>query len=198
MVLPAPGGPLSSRPCPPAAAISTARFALSAGDPEATFECSLDDAAFEPCQATPEYDGLSNGGHTFKVRATDALGNVGPASEPFAWTVEVDVTAPEISKTTPANRAKNVALRSAVVVYFSEKVDPASVNTSTVRLLKGARAVPASVTYDGARNRAVIKPKAAYSPKSVYTAVVVGKAGGIKDPAGNPLAANRTWRFTTR
>lgn len=49
-----------------------------------------------------------------------------------------------------------------------------------------------------ARNRAILKPKTALAPKSFYTAVAVGKTGGVEDLAGNPLAASRIWRFTTR
>ena len=183
----------------------TASFTLSANEPDATFECSLDDAAFETCAASPEeYTGLANGRHTFRVRATDALGNVGPVSDTFAWTVEIDTpaprdtTAPRVLGTTPANGARNVFVRSRVVVTFSEKMNRATLNTRTFKLLKGGRVVPASVVYDAAGNRAILKPKAALAPKSLYTAVAVGKAGGVKDLAGNPLAANRIWRFTTR
>ena len=53
--------------------------------------------------------------------------------------------------------------------------------------------VLASKVYEAARYRAILKPKAALSPRSVYGAVAVGGAGGVKDLAGNPLAANRTW-----
>ena len=70
----------------------TAEFAFSATE-EATFECSLDGAAFEPCVSPRRYEGLAEGAHTFRVRATDTLGKVDPTPAEHAFTV--DLTPPE-------------------------------------------------------------------------------------------------------
>src|SRR5918999_580805 len=66
-----------------------ARFEFSSED-GATFQCSLDGAAFGACV---DYEGLAEGGHTFRVRATDRAGNADPTPASYGWTV--DVTAPE-------------------------------------------------------------------------------------------------------
>lgn len=174
----------------------TASFGLSANEPDAGFECSLDGAAFGACSSPQRYAGLGDGTHSFQVRAVDALGNVGPASAPTGWTV--DATAPEVLETVPPRDARRVSLRA--VVPFSEKMNGATVNAGTLRLVRvgTSRAVPARVTYDAQRYRAILRPKAKLAPKTSYTVVVVGGTGGVEDLAGNPLATNRAWRFGTR
>jgi hypothetical protein len=67
-----------------------ASFEFSGGDPSGSgvsgFECSLDKAPFAPCASPQEYSGLSEGPHSFEVRAVDAAGN---AATPvaYSWTV---------------------------------------------------------------------------------------------------------------
>jgi hypothetical protein len=65
----------------------------------ATFECSLDQAAFAPCTSPATASGAGpgpgGGSHTFTVRATDALGNVGldsATSWNFATSAVIAVT----------------------------------------------------------------------------------------------------------
>lgn len=72
--------------------VNSADFEFSA-DETATFECSLDGAAFAACTSPQSYTGLTEDSHTFEVRATDAFGNVDltPASRTFT----VDLANPE-------------------------------------------------------------------------------------------------------
>src|SRR6201999_2757229 len=65
----------------------SATFQFSASEP-ATFECSLDSAAFDACPAAPTFSSLADGPHTLDVRATDRIGNVEPTAADFAWTVD--------------------------------------------------------------------------------------------------------------
>ena len=62
-------------------------------------ECSLDGAAFAACETpkTQSYTKLADGTHTFRVRATDEVGNV--TSSPATWTWVVDTVAPETTLT---------------------------------------------------------------------------------------------------
>jgi hypothetical protein len=63
-----------------------ATFTFSATEP-ATFACSLDGAAPEPCSSSKTYVNLTEGGHTFSVQATDTAGNADPVPATRSWTV---------------------------------------------------------------------------------------------------------------
>jgi hypothetical protein len=61
-----------------------ATFTLGA-DEAATFACSLDGAAYTPCDSPMRYSGLAPGWHTFAVRATDSAGNIDPSPATTRW-----------------------------------------------------------------------------------------------------------------
>jgi glucose/arabinose dehydrogenase len=67
---------------------SSATLEFSSDDQDATFECSLDGAAFEGCTSPRGYSGLGDGSHTFEVRAIDSNGNVDPTAASSTWTVD--------------------------------------------------------------------------------------------------------------
>ena len=76
-----------------------ATFTFTANEAGASFECQLDAGGFAACTSPHIYVGVTEGAHTFRVRAIDALGNVG-APALFSWTV--DTTGPTASLTPPA------------------------------------------------------------------------------------------------
>jgi hypothetical protein len=53
----------------------------------ATFECSLDSAAWSPCTSPKSYTGLGKGTHAIRLRSTDALGNVDASPASFSWRI---------------------------------------------------------------------------------------------------------------
>ena len=59
------------------------------------FDCSLDNSTFTSCSSPMTYSGLSEGSHTFQVRAKDDAGNVDPTPASFTWAV--DTTSPVIT-----------------------------------------------------------------------------------------------------
>jgi hypothetical protein len=93
-----------------------------------------------------------------------------------------------------------VSLDANVIVTFSELMDPATVNGSTVELLDLSSAlVPATVSYDASSLRATLDPTGPLSAGTTYTARVNGGDTDprVKDRAGNALAATVTWTFRT-
>jgi cytochrome c peroxidase len=67
----------------------TFTFTVDAG---ATVQCALDASPYTACASPQSYTGLTDGAHSFKVRAADAAGNVNVVS--YAFTVH---TAPPLS-----------------------------------------------------------------------------------------------------
>ena len=53
------------------------------------------------------------------------------------------------------------------------------------------------MAYNAATNTATITPSSPLSNSKTYSLVVTGGASGVKDLAGNALAANATSSFTT-
>jgi hypothetical protein len=87
-----------------------------------------------------------------------------------------------------------------VTVTFSEAMDAGTVNGSTVELRDQSNAlVTATVSYDAATFTATLNPTASLGGEITYTARVRGGATDpqVKDVAGNALAADMTWTFTT-
>jgi len=72
---------------------------FSSTSPDVTgFECKIDAGNFVPCTSPKGYVGLSEGAHTFQVRATDAAGNTATATRNFSV---ADLTPPVITATPP-------------------------------------------------------------------------------------------------
>ncbi len=79
---------------PPATTTSTtATFTFASDDPAAVSTCSLDGAPFTSCMSPTTYSAMALGPHTLVARFTDPAGNVG-ASNPWPWTVVMDIRAP--------------------------------------------------------------------------------------------------------
>ena len=67
-------------------------FTFTADEAGSSFECRLDGGAFATCASPHGLAALTEGSHTFTVRAIDGAGNTGPGDS-RTWTV--DLTAPE-------------------------------------------------------------------------------------------------------
>jgi hypothetical protein len=76
--------------------------ATSPGEPNATFETSLDNSTFAAANFPLQISGLANGSHTFRVRAKDAAGNVDATPASFTWTLAVPALDTTISGAPPA------------------------------------------------------------------------------------------------
>jgi hypothetical protein len=63
----------------------------------ASFQCDLDGTGFAPCTSPRTYTDLSDGSHTFQVRAVDGVGNVDASPASYTWTI--DTVPPDTSIT---------------------------------------------------------------------------------------------------
>ncbi|RCJ27107.1 hypothetical protein A6770_02815 [Nostoc minutum NIES-26] len=118
----------------------------------------------------------------------------------FTTTAPSDTTPPTVSATTPGSGATGVSVGSSVTATFSEAIDSATVNTNTFQL-RGADnvLVAATVTYNTNSRTATLTPSSPLTANTAYTATIRGGSTDprVKDQAGNALAANFTWSFTT-
>jgi N,N-dimethylformamidase beta subunit-like, C-terminal/Domain of unknown function (DUF4082)/Bacterial Ig-like domain/WD domain, G-beta repeat/Bacterial Ig domain len=118
----------------------------------------------------------------------------------YVATYGADTIPPAVSSTSPASGATGVGAGSGVSATFSEALDPATVSTATFELRDASNAlVPATVTYNAATRTAALQPSSSLANSTTYTAILKGGTTDprIKDQAGNALAANFTWSFTT-
>lgn len=63
-------------------------FSFIANEMNVSFECSLDDADFAACRNGDEFGPVSDGAHSFAVRAKDRAGNVDASPATHAWTID--------------------------------------------------------------------------------------------------------------
>jgi hypothetical protein len=131
---------------------------------------------------------------TITIGAKDLAGNA--LATNYVWTFTTgaapDTTAPTVITTIPLALATGVATNSAVNATFSKAMDPLTITTTTFTLQQGATAVSGTVTYSGVT--AVFTPTSNLAAGTVYTATITT---GAKDLAGNALAVNKVYSFTT-
>ncbi|MGH2727174.1 MAG: hypothetical protein ACRDKS_09380, partial [Actinomycetota bacterium] len=99
----APNATISSGPASPTNQTSAAIYFQT--EPGATLECSLDGAGFTGCTSPASLTGVSDGSHTFRVRARDGAGNIDPTPDAHTWVVDTIALPPTIgvSPVGPAN-----------------------------------------------------------------------------------------------
>jgi hypothetical protein len=110
--------------------------------------------------------------------------------------------APSVTKVSPAEKATGVSQKASVAAFFSEAMDPSTINASTVKLRKAGtlRKVAATISYDPTNKKAILNPRANLIHGAAYTVTV---STGVKYEAGNlldqdpSLAGNQSkvWRI---
>jgi hypothetical protein len=95
---------------PPGVTASTdASFSFTDDEAGAGLRCQLDSGSFSPCASPVNYGGLSEGSHTFSVKAVDAAGNESAVSS-YGWTIDATgPPAPTITSSPPSNSASTSA-----------------------------------------------------------------------------------------
>lgn len=117
-----PNTTITGGPAAGATVTAAPTFTFTASEP-ATFQCSLDGAGFSAC-TSPYTPTLTDGAHTFAVRAVDTAGNIDPTPASRAFTV--DSTPPTASITSSPTGA--TASTSASVAFSAN--EPASFQCS--------------------------------------------------------------------
>jgi len=144
---------------------------------------------FGPLVASTQYTA------TISAGVTDAAGN--PLAADFTWNFTTaaapDTSPPTVTSTTPASAATGAALNSSVSATFSEPMTNSTLNTTSFTLRRtGGSAVSGTVSIVG--NTAAFTPSANLAGSTQYTATITT---GARDAAGNAMAANFVWSFTT-
>jgi hypothetical protein len=138
------------------------------------------------------YDTTYRGTLTSGVK--DAAGN--PLAANYTWTFTTgprpDTEWPYVALRNPDIGAVGVPVSTAITVTFSENMSPTTVNAASFTLAKNATRIAGSVSVAG--KTAVLSPISVLEPGTTYTATVTSD---VRDLAGNPMAANNSWTFTT-
>jgi outer membrane murein-binding lipoprotein Lpp len=110
-----------------------------------------------------------------------------------------------VNSVSPSNNAMDVATNVQITAMFSEDMDPLTVNEDSFVLMQRttpetgvykALAIPGTVTYSD--REATFTSKDRFAPNQIYGNVfTVTIRNDVKDLAGNPLANDYVWSFTT-
>ncbi len=144
----------------------------------------------------------------FTFRVSSGATTSRPAQVLIDVTPTGDTKKPQVLWVTPANGDKNIIAGGTAIftdktgpifgplIYagFSEAIQAGTVTTQTVRLNGPSGQVSATVLFDGLLNQVAIQPRQALQSGVTYT---VSLSTGIKDLAGNALAAAFQWNFET-
>lgn len=102
---------------------------------------------------------------------------------------------PTVTASSPADNATDVALDAPITYTFNEAMDADSIDAETFTLVgPNETGVTGEVSYASASNTATFAPESDLEPDSVYTASVTT---GVRNSAGEPLASEHSWSFTT-
>jgi len=126
--------------------------------------------------------------------AKDMAGNAIAAAFNSSFTTGAapDVVIPTVTTTDPINNAVGVSTNKVISIQFSEAMTATTINANTFTVTQGGNAVAGTVAYTG--TTATFTPTTPFTSSTVYTATITT---GAKDVAGNALAANLVWSFTT-
>src|SRR4029077_10468146 len=109
-----------------------------------------------------------------------------------------DTTPPTVANVTPAAGATNVATSANVTATFSEPLNAATLNGSTIALRDATNAlVDSTVNYTAGSTTVTLVPTGPLQINTTYTLPLSPGSSGITDVAGNALVASFSSSFTT-
>jgi len=107
-----------------------------------------------------------------------------------------DSTAPSVVSVIPAESATNIALNSSIRATFDEAMDSATIIPVNFLVTFGLNtaSVGGTLTYNEPTKTAIFVPSFDLEPNVEYAITI---NDGVKDIAGNDLATDKIWTFTT-
>lgn len=126
--------------------------------------------------------------------AKDLAGNAISANllSSFTTGAAADVMLPMVHSTDPLNNATGIARNKIIALTFNEAMNSETINNATFILKQGTSSVVGTVSYSGMT--ANFTPLNVLAASTTYRATITKAA---KDLAGNALAADVSWEFTT-
>jgi hypothetical protein len=116
----------------------------------------------------------------------------------FTTGAAADTTPPTVTSTNPLTSATAVLTTAMIKAVFSEAITPQTVSGVTFTVTgPGSARIAGSVTFDSATRTASFLATTSLAVNTTYSATIHGGANGVKDLAGNPLASDYVWSFTT-
>ncbi len=185
-----PNTTIDTNPTDPAHS-SSASFTFSS-EVGATFECDLDSAGYSSCSSPKSYTSLSDGFHTFSVRATDTAGNTDSTPATFTWSIVTSytLTIPASSGTGTGSYGGTAAGSIAYNTAVSITATPDASSTFTNWVATGAAAACNGTTS----SPCAFNMTSAASVQAVYTiktlTVTFDKNGG--DTEADPTSKTAT------
>ncbi len=172
----------------PAPQMSSPNISFSGSDGEsgvAGFACQLDNGGFDTCSSPQSYRGLSEGAHTFAVRAIDAVGNIDPTPASLVWTIDASAPTVTFGEANGQGDGTNISPIHFTVI-FGEPVTGFGDSPDDV-LISGtaSRGATATVT-DDAPNDGTTYNVAVSGMAMDGTVMISIPAGAATDLAGNP------------
>ncbi len=136
---------------------------------------------------------------TVTTAAQDTVGLAMASDYVWSFSTAADTTAPAVSAINPADAAKNLCLTTLVTATFSEAMDPLTINTTNVAVTDGGAPVAGTVSDNSTTRVAsfVVTNPAGFAASRPFVVTIRSGTTGVKDEAGNALAADRVFGFTT-
>ena len=136
--------------------------------------------------------------YTLRIEAVEDLSGhvIAPQMRSFTTGSGADLSFPRLISYSPVNQASGVGVNTAIVLTFSEPIDPVSLHGDSVRLVdsQSGQIVKTLFEVSDDRRRAIMTPLAPLLANRSY-GVYVSYYGAIYDQAGNNLS-NTVWSFT--
>jgi hypothetical protein len=163
---------------------------------------SYDDALFkitidptDPLSPGFAYDAIFHGGST-EPTIKDLAGNSLTSDVLLRFTARIPPF--RVIEITPARSATNISPGVVPAAKFSDALDPASVNSSTVVLTGQTTVSLRRIIYSPSARRILLEPNGPLQHGQTYKITLRGGASGprITSSGGTPLEDDFTWSFT--